>query len=218
MRCPTCCHYSCFQVTFQKYFSNLIEKILWRICRTWPSSIHPCVCFLPFQSWPKTLQPFPDQLPDVMALEILDKAENFHCILSILMATPMAHLAVSTSDLVSTPLSTAKPSFSSLDCQLPPPWFFSVVAIVLVFKDPASTNVSLSVWCEQVYLENGIFPDCGFGCPASKQSWFKVVFFFLLSLSGDLEVKVVRDVLNTDLIHPDKTRLGHPSPLSTNPN
>ena len=67
--CPTCCHYPCFQVTFQNCFQSSLGKYT---RKTRPGSVHPCVCFAPIQNWPESLQPIPHQITEAKKFGLIE--------------------------------------------------------------------------------------------------------------------------------------------------
>ena len=74
---------------FRFAFKAHWERIYASICdvkqeyiRTRPSSVHPCVCFAPLQSWPKTLQPIPHQIAEAMRFGLI-KSHGYSAICNV---------------------------------------------------------------------------------------------------------------------------------------
>ena len=157
------------------HLSHLLFRARWtiinlcRTCRTWPSCIHPCVRLLPFQSWPKTLQPLPDQLPEEIALtQSVRKKLGFFWLNPILTATSMDGPTWQCPPRTwwappSTQHSPPSPTWTaSFPLASPQQWPLSVFALL--------TRFSLNKCFLSVYWENFIFPDCGLDQMFSNQT------------------------------------------------
>ena len=158
------------------HLTHLLFRARWtiinlcRTCRTWPGCIHPCVRLLPFQSWPKTLQPLPDQLPEEIALtQSVRKKLGFFWLNPILTATSMDGPTWQCPPQTwwappSTQHSPPSPTWTaSFPLASPQQWPLSVFALL--------TRFSLNKCFLSVYWENCIFPIAVWiRCPATRQA------------------------------------------------
>ena len=74
-----------FTNTFKAHWARIYASICdvkQEYIRTRPSSVHPCVCFAPLQSWPKTLQPIPHQIAEAMKF-VLIKSHGYSAICNV---------------------------------------------------------------------------------------------------------------------------------------